>query len=131
MKANTIWIFFFIVATGALSQLHAGERTGVALPYDIMDPSVRLAKRYQLRGDYATAILLYDAILKRNPSDSESLKAMVDCHQAMLHKETPEPQPVAKQPEPVDDDGLADLPNFSSDNVDAQKLAQKPQQPVF
>src|SRR5476649_1127987 len=85
--------FFMVGLAGGTAVLHAAqapERAGVVLPYDILDPSIHVAELFQRRGDYTTAVLLYEAVLERNPSDSLALKSMVDCHEALAKKEKQE-----------------------------------------
>jgi len=107
-------------------------REGVTLPYDILDPSVRVAKRYQKHGDYVTAVLLYDAILERNPSDAQALKSMVECYQA-LEKNERKGTPESIHPEKATgEDALSDLPNLiPDDHANAQRQTPAPGQSLL
>ena len=129
MNARTLWLSLFILGlTGARPRLNAADgtaRAGVLLPYDIVDPSMSLAKHFQTRGDYATAVLLYDAILERDPSDRETFRRMIGCHEAMVKKDLPEKQADAAHQKLETDDGLSELPSLIPNQpADAKKPEQ-------
>src|SRR5207302_1802179 len=48
---------------------------------------MKIAVRYEKSQDYVSAVLLYEAILIRRPSDRRVLKRMIQCHETMLMRE--------------------------------------------
>lgn len=48
---------------------------------------VEIALDHQRKGDFITALLIFEEILKHNPTDHKTLKQMVLCYEAMINKE--------------------------------------------
>lgn len=117
-------LVFMIGLTGPAAE--AASHDQVELSYDILDPSPHLAIRYQKRKDYSTAILLNEAILKRDPSDRQALKRMVECHEALVKKDRQSEPETARRPKADPDDGFSDLPNLTLESPDTRQLAQDP-----
>jgi hypothetical protein len=126
--------FCFMGLAGITADLHAAGASGqesVTLPYDVMDPSITTAKTYQKRGDYETAVLLYDAVLERNPSDQQALKSMVQCYKALQDENQSKPENIHRNQAPGDE-SLSDLPNLvPNDSTNAQESSQKQARPVL
>jgi len=120
--------FFFTSVIASPAPVRAAGPDGgapVELSYDIIEPSMTLAKRFQKQGDYVTAMLLYEEVLKDNPSNKQALKRMVECHEALAKKDAAEKSKVIPQAKPTSDDALSDLPNLiPADNTNAQQPAQ-------
>jgi hypothetical protein len=107
-----------------LTELCAAEASGrapVQLPYAAVKPSASLASRLQKEGDYATAVLVNEAILQESPSDRQALQRMLECHEALVKIERKEnPAPYPRTPG-ASDDGLTDLPDIiPADTATAQ-----------
>jgi lipopolysaccharide biosynthesis regulator YciM len=134
---HRILIVPFLLAglTGAAGHLHAAEssgRSGIVLPYAIVNPTVRAARVFQKRGDYATAVLIYEAVLEQNPSDPQALRSMVDCHEALARKEKPEPPEVVQKAKTGDDENLYDLPDLiPADKAATRQQARNPADPLL
>ena len=135
MKLSPLYIsvvFMGLVGTTVdLQAAGAPIRESVTLPYDVMDPSVHVARTYQKHGDYETAVLLYDAVLERNPSDQQALKSLVQCYKALEDEGQDNSASIGKTPEKADDN-LSDLPNLiPNDSTNAQDPSQKPTRPLL
>jgi len=109
-----------------LRAAETGGRTGVELSFDILDPSPTVAIRAQKHNDFVTAILLNEAILKREPLDRQALKRMVECHEALAKQDRQEISAVSQRPKTAEEDGFQDLPNLARQNFDTRQLAQDP-----
>jgi hypothetical protein len=106
-------------------------RESVTLPYDILDPSAGMAKHYEKKGDFETAVLLYDAVLERDPSDEKSFRSMVKCYTSLENNEHGLPAENSK-PRMSRDDVLSDLPDLiPADAANAQKRSDKPTSPLL
>ena len=127
--------FLIVGLAGTMRGLQAAGAPGresVVLPYDVVGPSDRAAKLFQKRGDYVTAVLLYEAVLEQNPSDPQALKSMIDCHEALAKKEKPETPEVVRPREPANDESLADLPDLiPADKAATQQQAKNPANPLL
>jgi hypothetical protein len=134
MNSKPLLLSFCLLGlTGMSNLLAAGEpvHEAVTIPYDVMDPSIKVAKSYQKRGDCETAVQLYDAVLERNPTDQQALKSLVQCYKALETEGQEQPAAVQK-PKTGDDDSLSDLPNLvPADSTNAQETTQKKAPPVL
>jgi len=106
-----------LVMAGAVHAQEWTVRTSLGYVVKSAPLLLSMAKTYEAKKNYPTAIFLYDQILAQHPSDKKVLNMMIRCYDKMLQEELREARASIRPP--VEGPSLPPLPN---DGVQSDSL---------
>jgi hypothetical protein len=102
--------FRTIITSVLLATLIGNPGTLGAIDQKAPRPSLRLAKRLHAHKHYIEAVLVLEELLKRDPTDSQLLKLMIQWHETQLREEIA--HVVVTTPAEKEEEIIPDLPGI-------------------